>query len=185
MPSDLLRTLTTSTSGVVGTAFLRALVRQLGEAYDANSAYLAERGEDSFTVVAAWGSGRPEGAETWPGEAAGFVVPLAGADGRIIGLIAVEADEPLDPPDGAQQRLVVLGQRLDLARRSVREDPDKACTMLDAARSEMRAVGEGGASIDPEGGLQGLADRGAPATARSTTARVTSWRCCSVSPAGD
>jgi uncharacterized protein YhfF len=37
---------------------------------------------------------------------------------------------------------VVLGQRLDIARRVLHDDPDKACTMLDAARSEMRAVGQ-------------------------------------------
>jgi signal transduction histidine kinase/uncharacterized protein YhfF len=199
MPSDLLRTLTTGTSGVVGTAFLRALVRHLADAYEAHAAYLAEGGADGFTVVASWGSGPPEGARTSPAEAAGFVVPLGGTDGSIIGLIAVEADEPLDPSDderetirilaaraaaelerrhaeqelrareaevatsgarmveradserrrlgralhdGAQQRLVVLGQRLDLARRAVHDDPEKACTMLDAARSEMRAIGE-------------------------------------------
>jgi uncharacterized protein YhfF len=44
--------------------------------------------------------------------------------------------------DGAQQRLVVLGQRLDIARRAVEEDPDTAVVMLDAARSEMRAIGQ-------------------------------------------
>jgi uncharacterized protein YhfF len=44
--------------------------------------------------------------------------------------------------DGAQQRLVVLGQRLDIARRVLRDDPDKASTMLDAAHSEMRAIGQ-------------------------------------------
>jgi signal transduction histidine kinase len=199
MPSELLRTLTTATSGVVGTAFLRALVRHLADAYDADSAYLAEADDDGFTVVAAWGSGPPEGWRTSPAEATGFVVPLGGSGGETIGLIAVEAADPIDPPDdereairlfaaraaaelerrhaeqelrareaevaasgarmveradaerrrlgrelhdGAQQRLVVLGQRLDLARRAVHEDPEKACTMLDAARSEMRAIGE-------------------------------------------
>jgi signal transduction histidine kinase/uncharacterized protein YhfF len=199
MAPELLRTLTAATSEVVGTAFLRALVRHLAEAYDAHTAYLAEAGDDGFTVVAAWGSGPPEGARTSPAEAAGFVVPLGGAGGEIIGLIAIDGDEPIDPPnderatiamfaaraaaelerrhaeqelrareaevaasgarmveradaerrrlgreihDGAQQRLVVLGQRLDLARRAVHEDPEKACKLLDAARSEMRAVGE-------------------------------------------
>ena len=199
MPAELLRTLTTATSGVVGTAFLRTLVRHLAESYDAHSAYLAESGPEGFTVVAAWGGAPPEGSRTSPAEAAGFVVPLGGTSGEIIGLIAVEADEPLDPPaeeretirlfaaraaaelerrqaeqdlrareaevaasgarmveradserrrlgrelhDGAQQRLVVLGQRLDLARSAIGEDPDKACTMLDAARSEMRAIGQ-------------------------------------------
>jgi signal transduction histidine kinase/uncharacterized protein YhfF len=199
MPSDLLRTLTEGTSGVVGTAFLRTLVRHLAEAYGAHSSYLAEGGAEGFTVVAAWGGAPLEGSQTSPAEAAGFVVPLGGTDGQIIGLIAVDGDEPIDPPDreretirlfaaraaaelerrhaerelrareaevaasgarmveradserrrlgrelhdGAQQRLVVLGQRLDLARRALGDDPDKAGTMLDAARSEMRAIGE-------------------------------------------
>jgi signal transduction histidine kinase/uncharacterized protein YhfF len=199
MPAELLRTLTTATSGVVGTAFLRTFVRHLAEAYGAHSAYLAEAAPEGFTVVAAWGGAPPEGSRTSPAEAAGFVVPLGGTSGDIIGLIAVESDEPLDPPaderetirlfaaraaaelerrqaeqelrareaevaasgarmveradadrrrlgrelhDGAQQRLVVLGQRLDLARSAIGEDPDKACTMLDAARSEMRAIGQ-------------------------------------------
>jgi signal transduction histidine kinase/uncharacterized protein YhfF len=180
-------------------AFLRGLVRHLAEAYDAHTAYLAEAGEDGFTVVASWGSAPPEGARTSPGDAAGFVVPLSGAGGQIVGLIAVEGDNPIDPSDderetiglfaaraaaeierrhaeqelrareaevatsgarmveradaersrlgrelhdGAQQRLVVLGQRLDIARSAVEEDPDKAATMLDAARSEMRAIGQ-------------------------------------------
>ena len=82
MASELLRTLATATSGVVGTAFLRALVRQLAEAYDARTAYLAEADEDGFTVVAGWGSGPPEGARTSPAEAAGFVVPLGGSRGE-------------------------------------------------------------------------------------------------------
>jgi signal transduction histidine kinase/uncharacterized protein YhfF len=199
MPSDLLRTLATATSGVVGTAFLRALVRQLADVYDASAAYLAEADEDGFTVVAGWGSGPPEGARTSPADAVGFVVPLGGSSGEIIGLIAVEGAGPIDPSDedretirifaeraaaelerrhaeqelrareaevaasgarmveradserrrlgrelhdGAQQRLVVLGQRLDLARRAARDDPEKARTMLDAARSETRAIGE-------------------------------------------
>jgi signal transduction histidine kinase/uncharacterized protein YhfF len=199
MASELLRTLTAATSGVVGTAFLRALVRQLADAYGAHTAYLAEAGEHGFTVVAAWGGGPAEGSRTSPAEAAGFVLPLGGTGGEIIGLIALDGDQPIDPSnddresirlfaaraaaelerrhaerelrareaevaasgarmveradgerrrlgralhDGAQQRLVVLGQRLDIARRQVHDDPDKACTMLDAARSEMRAIGQ-------------------------------------------
>jgi hypothetical protein len=81
MPAELLRTLTMATSGVVGMAFLRALVRHLAEAYGAHGAYLAEADVDGFTVVAAWGSGPPEGARTSPAEAAGFVVPLGGSRG--------------------------------------------------------------------------------------------------------
>jgi signal transduction histidine kinase len=199
MPSPLLEKLASATSGVVGTAFLRALLRHLADAYDAHSAYLAEADSGKFTVVVAWGKAPPEGSQTSPGDASGFVVPLGGAVGEIIGLIALEGDVPIDPSDedretirifaaraaaelerlhaeqalrareaevatsgarmveradserrrlgrelhdGAQQRLVVLGQRLDIARRVLRDDPDKACTMLDAARSEMRAIGQ-------------------------------------------
>jgi signal transduction histidine kinase/uncharacterized protein YhfF len=180
-------------------AFLRTLLRHLAEAYDAHSAYLAEAGEDGFTVVAAWGGAPPEGSRTSPAEATGFVVPLGGAGDKIIGLIAVEAEAQLNPSDddretirlfaaragaelerrhaeqelrareaevaasgarmveradaerrrlgrelhdGAQQRLVVLGQRLDIARGAVGDDPEKASTMLDAARSEIRAIGQ-------------------------------------------
>lgn len=197
----LLRELATATSGVVGTAFLRALLRHLAAAYGAHGAYLAEADDNAgtFTVVAAWGQGPPEGAQTSPAEASGFVVPLAGAGGDIIGLIAVAGDAPIDPSDderevirlfaaraaaelerrraeqelrareaevaaagarmveradaerrqlgrelhdGAQQRLVVLGQRLDIASRALRDDPDRAGEMLDAARDEMRAIGQ-------------------------------------------
>jgi signal transduction histidine kinase len=201
VPSPLLEKLAAATSGVVGTAFLRALVRQLAEAFGADAAYLAEAepGAGVFTVVAAWGKALPEGARTSPAEASGFVVPLEGSGSEIIGLIALDGDARIDPSDddratvrvfaaraaaelerrhaeqelrareaevaasgarmveradaerrrigrelhdGAQQRLVVLGQRLDIARRVLHDDPDKACTMLDAARSEMRAIGE-------------------------------------------
>src|SRR4051812_28668732 len=199
MRSPLLEKLASATSAVVGTAFLRALLRHLAEAYDAHAAYLAEAGDGKFTVVVAWGKAPPEGSHTSPADASGFVVPLGGADGEIIGLIALEGDAPIDPSDedretirifaaraaaelerrhaeqelrareaevatsgarmveradserrrlgrelhdGAQQRLVVLGQRLDIASRVLRDDPDKACTMLDAARSEMRAIGQ-------------------------------------------
>jgi signal transduction histidine kinase len=199
MPADLLRTLSKATSGVVGTAFLRTLVHHLAEAYSARSAYLAEADMDVFTVVVAWGAAPHDGARTSPAEAAGLVVPLPSASGEIIGLIAVEGHEPIDPPndereviglfaaraaaelerrraeqdlrareaevaasgarmveradaerrrigrqlhDGAQQRLVVLGQRLDIAQRVLRGDPDKASTLLEAARSEMRGIGE-------------------------------------------
>ena len=199
MAAELLRSITTATSGVVGTAFLRALVRHLAEAYDAHTAYLAEAGEDGFAVVAAWGKAPPEGSRVLLADAPGFVMPLAGAGGEIIGLIALEGLAPIDPSDddretirlfaaragaelerrraeqelrareaevaasgarmveradaerrrlgrelhdGAQQRLVVLGQRLDIARRVLGDDPEKACTMLDAARDEMRVVGQ-------------------------------------------
>jgi signal transduction histidine kinase/uncharacterized protein YhfF len=199
MAPGLLQDLASATSGVVGTAFLRTLLRRLADAYGAGSAYVVERGEGSFTVVAAWGDAPPEGAQVTPGEEAGFVVPLQGAAGDLIGMIVVQAEEEIDPSgeerkairifaaraaaelerrqaeqdlrareaevaasgarmveradaerrrigrdlhDGAQQRLVVLGQRLDLARQRLREDPDTACTMLDAARDEMRAVGQ-------------------------------------------
>jgi signal transduction histidine kinase/uncharacterized protein YhfF len=201
MPSPLMEKLAAATSAVVGTAFLRALVRHLAEAFGAEAAYLAEADPDAaaFSVVAAWGKAPPEGARTSPAQASGYVVPLEGSRGEIIGFIAVGGEAPVDPADpdretvrifaaraaaelerrqaeqelrareaevaasgarmveradseqrrigrelhdGAQQRLVVLGQRLDIARRVLREDPDKACTMLDAARSEMRAIGE-------------------------------------------
>lgn len=198
MRGRLLDELVAATSGVVGTAFLRALVRHLAEVYDARTAYVAEADGEAFTVVAAWGKGPPEGALIKPADAAGFVVPLGGAGGNIIGLIAVEADGVLDPSDderetirlfaeragaelerrqaeqelrareaeisaagarmveradaerrqlgrelhdGAQQRLVILGQRLEIARRTLREDPDRASEMLDAAHDEMRAIG--------------------------------------------
>jgi uncharacterized protein YhfF len=36
---------------------------------------------------------------------------------------------------------VVLGQRIDIASRTLREDPEKACQMLDSARDELRAIG--------------------------------------------
>jgi signal transduction histidine kinase/uncharacterized protein YhfF len=199
MAPDLLKNLASATSGVVGTAFLRTLLRRLAESYDANSAYVAETGADGFTIVAAWGKAPPEGSPVDSGHAAGLVVPLEGSGGGVIGTIVLEADAEIDPDsdereairifaaraaaelerrqaeqelrgreaevaaagariveradadrrrigrdlhDGAQQRLVVLGQRLDLARQRLREDPDTACTMLDAARSEMRAVGQ-------------------------------------------
>jgi len=196
-----LEKLAAATSGVVGTAFLRALVRHLADAFDADAAYVAQAEPDTgvFTVIAAWGKAPPEGARTVPAAASGFVVPLEGSGGEIIGLIAVDGHGRVDPSDderaavrifaaraaaelarrraeqelrareaemaasgarmveradserrrigrdlhdGAQQRLVVLGQRLDIARRVLRDDPDNACKMLDAARSEMRAIGE-------------------------------------------
>jgi signal transduction histidine kinase/uncharacterized protein YhfF len=199
MASSLLKDLASATSGVVGVAFVRTLLRRLADAYEAHSAYLAEAVGESFTVVAAWGKAPPEGSPAAPETATGFVVPLQGSAGDVIGMIVLEAGRPLDPPaddreaigifaaraaaelerrraeqelrareaemagsgarmveradaerrrvgrdlhDGAQQRLVVLGQRLDMARRSLREDPDAAYMMLDAARSEVRAVGQ-------------------------------------------
>jgi signal transduction histidine kinase/uncharacterized protein YhfF len=198
MPSGLLKDLSSATSGVVGTAFLRAFVRHLAEAFGAHSAYVAEAAGDGFTVVAGWGAAPPEGARTTVADATGFVLPLDGAGGETIGLIAVEGDEAIAPSDdqretigifaaragaelerrqaeqelrareaeiaasgarmveradaerrrlgrdlhdGAQQRLVVLGQRLDIAMRAVGDDPATASSMLDAARSELRAIG--------------------------------------------
>jgi signal transduction histidine kinase/uncharacterized protein YhfF len=199
MASGLLQDLASATSGVVGTAFLRTLLRRLADVYDAHSAYVVERAGDSFTVVAAWGDAPPEGAQTSPGQDAGFVVPLQGSAGDLIGMIVVAAEPGIDPPederdairifaaraaaelerrraeqelrareaqiavsgarmveradaerrrvgrdlhDGAQQRLVVLGQRLEMARRSVTDDPGAALEMLDAAHEEVRVVGQ-------------------------------------------
>lgn len=196
MRKDLLSELVAATSGVVGTAFLRALVRRLAEVYDAPAAYVAEADGGAFTVVAAWGDGAPEGALV-PGDAGGLVLPLAAASGDQIGVLVVAADAAIatderetiavfaaraaaelerrraeqdlrareaevaasgarmveradadrrrvgrELHDGAQQRLVILGQRLDLAQRTLRDDPDTASVMLDAARSEMRAIGQ-------------------------------------------
>jgi signal transduction histidine kinase len=42
-----------------------------------------------------------------------------------------------DLHDGAQQRLVALSIQLGLARRKVADDPETACRLLDAARSEL------------------------------------------------
>ena len=199
VPQKLMRDLLLATSEVVGTAFLRGLVRHLAEAYGAHSGYVAEAGDDGFAVVAAWGDAPPEGSRTSPAQAQGFVVPLGGADGRIVGLIAIEGATAIEPSeddretirifaaraaaeierrhaeqelraresevaaagarmvqradaerrdlgrelhDGAQQRLVVLGQRLDIARAKLDDDHDTACTMIDAARSEVRAIGQ-------------------------------------------
>src|SRR3954469_13926934 len=124
MASELLRTLATATSGVVGTAFLRALVRQLAEAYDARAAYLAEADDDGFTVVAAWGSGPPEGARTSPAEAAGFVVPLGGSSGEIIGLIALEGEEAIDPPNDERATIAMFAARAaaELERRHAEQE---------------------------------------------------------------
>ena len=199
MPETLLRDLTRATSGVVGMAFLRALVRHLADAFEVRAAYLAERDEGGeFGIVAAWGAGATEGSRTTPSQAQGLVLPLTGSAGELIGLLAIESDTPLDPSDddrevidlfvaraaaelerrhaeqalrareaevsasgarmveradaerprigrqlhaGTQQRLVVLGQRVDIARRTLHEDPETAREMLDAARDELRSIG--------------------------------------------
>jgi signal transduction histidine kinase/uncharacterized protein YhfF len=192
MPSSLLFDLSSATSGVVGTAFLRAFVRHLAEAVGAPAGYVAEANGDSFTVIAAWGHAPPEGSVTAPDN--GSAVPLEGSTGERIGFVAVEGEVPEEERetvgifiaraaaelerrraeqelrareaeiagsgarmveradaerrrlgrelhDGAQQRLVVLGQRLDLARRAVDTDPGTASEMLDTARAELRAIG--------------------------------------------
>ena len=46
-----------------------------------------------------------------------------------------------DLHDGAQQRLVVLGQALDLALRELRHDPAQAIERLNAAREQARVAG--------------------------------------------
>ena len=198
MPPGLLLDLSSATSGVVGTAFLRVFVRHLAEAFGARAAYVAEAGGDGFTVVAGWGDAPPEGATAGGGEAPSFTLPLEGAAGAVIGLVALDSDSAIDPTeeereaiaifaaragaelerrqaeqelrareseiaasgarmveradaerhrlgrelhDGAQQRLVVLGQRLDIAMRAVDDDPQTASAMLDAARNELRSIG--------------------------------------------
>ncbi|HEX4735325.1 MAG TPA: hypothetical protein VH247_12990 [Thermoleophilaceae bacterium] len=124
MPSELLRVLTTATSGVVGTA---------------------------FTVVAAWGGAPPEGSRTSPAEAAGFVVPLKGASGETIGLIAVEADEPLDPSEEERETIQLFAARAaaELERRQAEQElrareaevAASGARMVERADSERRGLG--------------------------------------------
>jgi signal transduction histidine kinase/uncharacterized protein YhfF len=47
-----------------------------------------------------------------------------------------------DLHDGAQQRLIVLGHRIDLARRKLENAPDEAAEMLTHAREEARAASQ-------------------------------------------
>jgi hypothetical protein len=153
-PSDLLRTLTEGTSGVVGTAFLRTLVRQR----------------------------------------------------ETIRLFAARAAAELERRHAEQE---LRAREAEVAASGARM---KASTMLDATRSEMRAIGEElrdmARGLAPAGlqqdGLAGAlpfrrsghrhrrgrgvrrGERGRVArrTVRSTTARATSRPCCSASRAG-
>jgi len=235
---DLLATVAAGTATVVGTAFLRSLVRHLAEALDADFAFAAEitAGEwDRARVVASWGRSDVQLAEGAEYDIAGtacevladreslalaegtgrafpddtFVVRnglegylaivMRGADGARLGYIGVMSRRRLEATeeenaalaifasraaaelerrrhetvlraretevtasrarlvhaadeerrrigrnlhDGAQQRLIVLGHRIDLAQRKLAAAPEEAAEMLAAAREEARLAGQ-------------------------------------------
>jgi signal transduction histidine kinase/uncharacterized protein YhfF len=235
---DLLATVAAGTATVVGTAFLRSLVRHLAEALDADFSFVAELtapGWERARVVASWGRGDvqlaegvefgiagtacalladeetlalPEGtARAFPGDRfvvehglEGYVaIVMRGADGERLGYIGVMSRRRLEASndenaalaifasraaaelerrrhetalrardtevtasrarlvhaadeerrrigrnlhDGAQQRLIVLGHRIDLAQRKLADAPEEAAEMLAAAREEARAASQ-------------------------------------------
>ncbi len=254
---DLLSRLAAGTAGVVGSAFLRRLVAELGAALDAEVAFVAELIDERpgyvRTIAAATAAGMeledgfefelrgtpcehvyacellriPIGArERYPEDAylvehalEGYVaLALRGADGRAIGHIAIvstrrlelsadelaalqifaaragaeverrrheaalrarteevaasraralhAADEERrrigrDLHDGAQQRLVILGQALDLALRDIERDPEGAARRLADAREQAALAGrelrELARGLHPVGLERGLA----------------------------
>jgi signal transduction histidine kinase/uncharacterized protein YhfF len=257
-PRDLLSRLAAGTAGVVGAAFLRRLVAELGAALEAEVAFVAELVEErpgyARTIASATAAGMdldegyefelagtpcehayacellrvPDNArERYPHDrflAAhglnGYVaLALRGADGRPIGHIAIvstrrlelsddelaalqifaaragaeverrrheaalrarteevaasraralqAADEERrrigrDLHDGAQQRLVVLGQALDLALRDIERNPEGAVRRLADAREqaalagrELRELARGLHPVGLERGLSG------------------------------
>jgi len=235
---DLLATVAAGTATVVGTAFLRSLVRHLAEALDGDFAFVAEltAGDwDVARIVASWGRSDVQLAEGAEFDIAGtacellasqdtlalpegtvrafpedrFVVRhglegylaivMRGADGTRLGYIGVMSRRRLEATeeenaalaifasraaaelerrrhetalraretevtvsraqlvhaadeerrrigrnlhDGAQQRLIVLGHRIDLARRKLADAPEEAAEMLAAAREEARAANQ-------------------------------------------
>src|SRR4051812_44113374 len=254
---DLLGRLAAGTAGVVGGAFLRRLVAELGAALDAEVAFVAELVEErpghARTIASAAAPGIELG-EGYEFELAGtpcehaytcellrvpfgakdryptdgflrrhdlegyIALALRGADGRAIGHIAVISSHRLDVMpeelaalqifaaragaeverrrheaalrartvevaasraraiqaadeerrrigrdlhDGAQQRLVVLGQALDLALRELEANPSRAVARVSAAREqaavasrELRELAQGLHPVGLERGLR-------------------------------
>jgi signal transduction histidine kinase len=114
-PSDLLRTLSTGTAGVVGQPFLRALARGLATSLDAEAAYVAETVSDRPSrerVLASWpGDGRlPEGAEVDASDAA-LDVPIEGRDGSPVGRIAVVWERPIELGEDDLEALRIFAAR--------------------------------------------------------------------------
>jgi signal transduction histidine kinase/uncharacterized protein YhfF len=264
---DLLHALAAGTAGVVGEAFLRSLVRHLGESFEGADVVfvseLLEHRRERARVLASWPDALhlPEGAEyDLEGAPCHFIltrdvvaipsgtparfpedelivrerlegylgVAMHDAAGQTIGYVGVlsrrrlearaeqlaalqifaaragaevcrrraeaqlrereaevaasrtrvvqAADEERrrigrDIHDGVQQRLVVLTQRLDLARRALAEDPDRATAMLAEAREHAAAAGQELREIAHGLHPAGLTERGLDGALRLLGAR--------------
>ena len=99
--ADPIATLVQRTAGIVGSAFLRALVRELAELYGARLVYVAEHRGSFARVLAEWydGTEAAGGEFELPGldplGPLAVSVPLRDADGRVIGHVGVEGLEVL------------------------------------------------------------------------------------------
>jgi signal transduction histidine kinase/uncharacterized protein YhfF len=97
--ADPIATLVQRTAGIVGTAFLRALVRELAELYGARLVYVVEHRGRFARVLAEWADGKESAGGEF--ELPGFEplgplsvsVPLRDADGAVIGHVGLEGLE--------------------------------------------------------------------------------------------
>jgi signal transduction histidine kinase/uncharacterized protein YhfF len=96
---DLIATLVQRTAGLVGNAFLRALVREYAELSGAHLVYVAEHRGEHARVLAEWRDGTESsgGEFMLPGRApagpASITVPMRDAEGTVIGHVGVEGLE--------------------------------------------------------------------------------------------
>jgi signal transduction histidine kinase/uncharacterized protein YhfF len=102
-PPDPIATVVQRTAGIIGTAFLKALVREYAAASGARLVYVAEHRGEHARVLAEWRDGheRSGGEFVLPGREplgpASVSVMLQDADGAVIGHVGVEGVEHIPP----------------------------------------------------------------------------------------
>ncbi len=125
---DLLRTVAAATAGVVGDAYLSALVRALAEAFGDGASWVAECAESGTDarVLACWPpDAMPLGEGFAPSRTSDGDLVLAAPDaaGRPIGLLALRTpDPPLRPSERARDALQLFATRVGAELERRRQD---------------------------------------------------------------
>lgn len=150
---DLLRMVAATTAGVVGTTFLRTLVRGLAEAFGAEAAFVAEHLDagERAAIIASWsrdGVGPAEGSTVavanTPCERGHLAIAVRGHDGVRIGHIGVMSRQRLDPDDTDIDWLRIFASRagaeIERRRAEARVAASRVRTVA-AADEERRRIG--------------------------------------------